>query len=95
MGSSAAITWKYVFNTYMIQNAYQGEVQGDCFLTLKSHPYIACNDRRVSFSLKWSQIIIYGLVRECVKLSLSLGRYLYIRSGSRLYTQVTGISCRH
>ena len=31
--------------------------------------YIACNDRMLSSHLMQSEIIIYGLVRKCVKLS--------------------------
>ena len=37
--------------------------------------YITCNDRHVSFTLKRSEIMSYGLVRKCVKLlPLSLTR---------------------
>ena len=35
----------------------------------ESSLYIACNDRHVFSPLMQSNIIIYGLVRKCVKLS--------------------------
>ena len=43
--------------------------------------------RMLSSHLMQSGIIIYGLVRKCVKLS----PYIYIRFGSKLYRRIVGI----
>ena len=44
----------------------------------------------LSSHLMQSEIIIYGLVRKCVKLSPSL-RNIYIRFGSKLDRQIVGL----
>ena len=54
--------------------------------------YIACNDRHAFSPLMQLNIIIYGLVRKCVKLSPTfLLDNIYIRFGSKLYRQIVGI----
>ena len=45
----------------------------------------------LSSHLMQSEIIIYGLVRKCVKLSPFLLDNIYIRFGSKLYRQIVGI----
>ena len=45
----------------------------------------------LSSHLMQSEIIIYGLVRNCVKLSAFLLDNIYIRFGSKLYRQIVGI----
>ena len=44
----------------------------------------------LSSHLMQSEIIIYGLVRKCVKLTFLLDN-IYIRFGSKLYRQIVGI----
>ena len=44
----------------------------------------------LSLPLMQSEIIIYGLVRQCVKLTFLLDN-IYIRFGSKLYRQIVGI----
>ena len=47
---------------------------------------------RMLFShLMQSEIIVYGLVRKCSKLSPLLLDNIYIRFGSKLYRQIVGI----
>ena len=46
--------------------------------------YIKCNDSHAFFIFDTVRIIIYGLVRKCVKFHLCLRQY-YIRFGSNLY----------
>ena len=57
----------------------------------KGSLYIACNDRHAFSPLIQLEIIIYGLVRKCVKLTFLLDN-IYIRFGSKLYQQIVGIT---
>ena len=55
--------------------------------------YIACNDKNAFLHLIQSEIIIYGLVRKCVKLS-PFSQTFYIRFGSKLYVGIPmGTKC--